>query len=249
MNFANNWPYPPPDITLSARDLHVWRAEFDSFAEQKARFWSLLAPDEQTRARRFHFERDKNTFVITRGILRTLLGRYVNLLPRQIQFAYSAHGKPTLPPPPTISVCQFNVSHTQGVALFAFCRQTPVGVDVERIRPLPDAPQIAARFFSPSENKSFLTVPAAQRDEAFFNCWTRKEAFIKAVGDGLSYPLDAFDVAFKPGEPARFLHIQGSAEEAACWSLFAFAPAADYVGATAVSGHNWRLSTWTFPST
>ncbi len=244
----NDWPCPPQDITLNAHDLHIWRADLDTFAKQNRHFWSLLAPDEQARAHRFRFEGDKHTFVTTRGILRTLLGRYVDLPPQEIQFTYSAHGKPALSPTPSTMNCQFNVSHTHGVALFAFCQDASVGVDVERIRPLPDAPQIASRFFSPTENQSFLALPAAQRNKAFFNCWTRKEAFIKAVGEGLSYPLDAFNVTLEPGQPARFLQIRGSAAQAANWSLFAFSPAPGYVGATAVPRQNWRLSTWSYPS-
>ncbi|MCP4427903.1 MAG: 4'-phosphopantetheinyl transferase superfamily protein, partial [Chloroflexi bacterium] len=228
-------------------DLHIWSAALDLPAEQRRQFWRLLAPDEQDRANRFRFERDKNHFTAARGLLRTLIGRYLDLSPGGLQFQYSEYGKPSLTSSSQIETFQFNVTHSQGVALYAFCWGSPVGVDVEKIRPLPDAKQIAARFFSASENERFQALSAEQQDEGFFNCWTRKEAFIKAVGEGLSYPLDQFDATLTPGEPARLRRIRGSWEEAARWSLYSFMPAPRFVGATAVPGRNWRLACWRWP--
>jgi 4'-phosphopantetheinyl transferase len=244
---AVHWPDPPPEVELAPYDLHVWSAILDVSAQQEERFWRLLAPEEQDRARRFHFEHDKTHFVAARGILRTLIGRYLACSPDVVRFTYGKYGKPALLHPSTTETFQFNVTHTQGTALFAFCWGSPVGVDVEQLRPLSDTHQIAARYFSNDENKHFNTLPAAQTNEGFFNCWTRKEAFIKAVGDGLSYPLNQFDVTLRPGDAARFVHIRGSKTEASRWSLYALTPRPGYVGAVAVPGRNWHLSCWQWP--
>jgi 4'-phosphopantetheinyl transferase len=157
-----------------------------------------------------------------------------------VQFVYSAHAKPSLPG----GQLAFNLSHSQQVALFAFCRETAVGVDVEQIRPMPDGEEIAARFFSADDNARFLAVPPAQRDLAFFNCWTRKEAFIKAIGEGLSHPLDLFDVTLQPGEPARILRLHGRAELAARWSLTHLEPAPGFVGALALEAPPRQVVTY-----
>ncbi len=238
------WHHPPPVVKLLSHDLHVWSGVLDVSAEEKHRFWTLLAPGEKDRALRFHFERDRTHYVAARGMLRLLIGRYLACAPDEIEFSYSEYGKPSILHPRTEDVFQFNVSHARGVALFAFCWGSDVGVDVEQIRPLPDAPKIAARFFSEYENEQFNAIPAEQVSEAFFNGWTRKEAFIKAVGEGLSYPLNQFDVTLTPDEPARFVQIQKSKTEAAQWSLYTLTPMIGYVGAVALPGQGWRLSRW-----
>ncbi len=227
---------------LLPREVHVWSAELNAPPAQLERFWQILSPDERDRANRFRFERDKNYYVATRGWLRTLLGRYLDAAPDGLRFDYGEQGKPFLAASTGADGLQFNVSHAHGAALLAFCRGTAVGVDVEKIRPLSDAAAVAARFFSERENRAFNAVPPDRQEEAFFTCWTRKEAFIKAVGEGLSYPLSQFDVTLKPGEPARFLQIRGSAAEAAEWMLFGLRPLPEYIGAVAVRGRNWRLT-------
>ena len=168
--------------------------------------WQLLAPDEQARAERFIFHKDRTHFVVARGLLRVLLGRYLQRHPQHLHFCYGPHGKPELAPDMGDDTLCFNVSHAHGLALYAVTRQRDLGVDVEHVRPGFAEEHIAERFFSPREVAVLRALPVALQSTAFFACWTRKEAFIKARGDGLSLPLDQFDVAFAPGEPAALLY-------------------------------------------
>jgi 4'-phosphopantetheinyl transferase len=141
------------------------------------------------------------------------------------------------------------LAHAQGLALYAVAIDREVGIDLERSRPIPDAEEIAERFFSNREKTALLSVPSGQRHEAFLNCWTRKEAYIKAVGDGLACPLDRFEVSLKPGEPARLLSVEGDPREALRWCLRELTPAPDYNAAIAVEGHGWHLACWHWPAT
>jgi 4'-phosphopantetheinyl transferase len=223
---------------LDAGEVHVWSAKLDPPAGQLSRLQKSLAPDEVERAGRFRFWRDQRRYVAGRGILRALLGHYLETRPEDIQLSYSAYDKPFLEE----NSLQFNLAHSHNLALFAFCQTVDIGVDVERIRQVRDAEGIAQRFFAPEENQIFQATDADQRDEAFFACWTRKEAFIKAVGEGLSYPLDSFEVAFAPGKEAQLVSVDGSRTKAVRWSLYSLSPAPGYTGALAISGRNWRLS-------
>ena len=135
---------------------------------------------------------------------------------------------------------RYNVSNSGDLALFALTRGREIGVDLEKLKPMPDGLDIAQRFFSAPENEIFAAIDESMRDVAFFNCWTRKEAYIKAVGEGLSMPLDRFDVAFAPGEPARLLRTRGDENEAARWSMRELDPGPGYIGALAVEGDGWR---------
>jgi 4'-phosphopantetheinyl transferase len=205
-----------------------------------------LASDERERARRFHFERDQRRYIVRRGLLRTFLATYLGAEPARLQFRYGPFGKPELAQPWSPKALHFNLSDCGEVALYAFLRGTEVGVDIEQLRLLPDAEQISRRFFSAPENAVFRTVSDAQKEEAFFNCWTRKEAYIKAIGEGLSRPLDSFDVSLRPGEPAALLTVRGDSEEAARWSLHHLEPRPGYLGALAVPGHHWQLACWRY---
>jgi 4'-phosphopantetheinyl transferase len=236
------WPAGSLPVTWEPGDVHVWSANLEPAADQLARLQGLLAPDEAARAARFRFWRDQRRYIAGRGILRILLGQYMGKAPEAIEIAYSEYGKPFLEGQPL----QFNLAHSEALAVFAFCQTADVGVDVERIRHVSDAEGIAARFFAPSENEIFQATDVDRRDEAFFACWTRKEAFIKAVGEGLSYPLDSFEVAFSVGEEPRLVSVDGNKEQAARWSLFALSPAPGYGGALAIGGRDWRLLCWRF---
>lgn len=242
INFSD-WQTPSTALELPPGHLHIWRVPQNVSDAVLARYWPILAADEQARANRFHFARDKNRYVVARAVLRLLIGRYLSQPPEQISFTYSEYGKPAIPG----QRLQFNVSHSGGLAMMAFCLDAEVGIDVEKKRPLTDGEQIAERFFSASEVAVFKSLSDAQRNEAFFNCWTRKEAYIKAIGEGLSCPLDVFDVTLAPGEPARLLRIRGSAAAAAAWSLFSLEPAEGFGAAVAIPGQNWQLSYWDWP--
>jgi 4'-phosphopantetheinyl transferase len=175
------------------------------------------------------------------------LGRYLGLKPGQLRFCYGPHGKPSLAPPLEEEALRFNVSHSQGLALFAVARGRELGVDLEYVRPIAEVEQIVARFFSERESKAFSALPAGRRLEAFFNCWTRKEAYVKARGGGLALSLKQFDVSLAPGEAAALSCTGDDAQEVARWSLWALEPGPGYVAALAVEGHGWRLACWQWP--
>jgi 4'-phosphopantetheinyl transferase len=222
--------------------VHVWRAALDMGAAQRERLEQTLSADERERAGRFYFQKDRDQFIVARGVLRTLLGRYLGLPPVQLRFSYSSYGKPSLAP--ELQGLSFNLSHSHGLALAAVTCDRELGVDVEYIRPEVVEEPIAERFFSTPEVAALRALPAALQPEGFFNCWTRKEAYIKARGEGLSVRLDQFQVSLTPGEPAALLSVQGDPAEAARWSLRELAPGAGYTGAVAVEGHEWLLRCW-----
>jgi 4'-phosphopantetheinyl transferase len=227
--------------------VHIWRAILDRPEESIAYLWTLLADDERQRAERFLFPRDRAHFTVARGLLRVLLGHYLGSLPQHLRFAYGPHGKPVLTLATQGPHLHFNVSHSHGLALYACTWGRDIGVDVERIRPAVARENIAEHFFSPREVTTLRSLPPAVQATAFFACWTRKEAFIKAKGMGLTLPLHQFDVAFAPGESAALLRTAWDAQEVHYWSLRDLDPAPEYRAAVAVAGHDWRLTCWDIP--
>jgi 4'-phosphopantetheinyl transferase len=201
---------------------------------------ALLNPEESERAARFHFEKDRAHFIVARGVLRTLLGLYLGSRPAELGFAYSPFGKPSLARETGVHPVRFNVSHSGALALYVFTRGREVGIDVEHARADFAGDDIATRFFSAREVAALRAVAPALRTEAFFNCWTRKEAYIKAIGEGLSHPLDTFAVTLAPGEPAALLH-SADASESSRWTLRELNPAPGYAAALAVEGRGWKL--------
>jgi 4'-phosphopantetheinyl transferase len=183
---------------------------------------------------------------VGRGVLRALLGRYLGVEPGKVRLQFGAHGKPGLAPGCGGKDLRFNVTHSQDLALYAFARGRELGIDLEQIRPLPDADQIASGFFSARESAAYKALPVDQRREAFFRCWTRKEAYIKALGGGLALPLDEFDVSLAPGKVTQLLHVTWDSNEISRWSLVALEPAPGYVSTLAVEGRDWRLACWRF---
>ncbi len=174
--------------------------------QDSSKFHPLLSADEQVRAAKFYFDRDRNRYIVARGTLRTLIGHYEQIAPEKVVFEYNEYGKPSLCGNSDLT---FNLSHTQAVGVVGFTRGRLIGVDVEQVRELSDRAGVARISFSPNEFAVFSQLPEAEKTAAFFRCWTRKEAFIKAIGEGLSHPLDSFDVDFLPKETGRFLRIEG----------------------------------------
>jgi len=240
----SSWLSPPANLILSSDEIHIWRASLDQPAWRLQALAQTLSADEQARAGRFRFERDRNRFIASHGILRAILGRYLGAQPRQLQYCYGPHGKPALAETLDRCTLHFNISHSHKLVLYAITRDQEIGVDLEHIRPLLDAEQIAERIFSAQENTVFRALPANARHEAFFTGWTRKEAHIKARGDGLSLRLDQSDVCLTPGEPARLLNTRDNPQEVCCWSLWDLAPGPGYVAAVAVQGQEWQLQCW-----
>lgn len=241
------WSSPPKTLRLDSDEVHVWRAALDLEAPRIQCLEQTLSIEERTRAERFHFQKDREHFMVARGLLRTILGRYLEMEPSQLRFCYGPYGKPSLARGSGSDGLRFNVSHSHGLALYAITLGQELGVDVEWIRPDFANEQIAERFFSPREIAALRALPTNMRLNGFFNCWTRKEAYIKARGEGLTLPLDQFDVSLTPGETAALLRSNGHAKEVSRWSLFELAPGPGYVAALAVEGHNWRLKCWRWP--
>jgi len=238
------WRSPPETLVLASDEVHVWRAALEQPPPRVQSFRRNLAADERARAERFYFERDREHFIVARGVLRAILGGYLNRAPECLSFCYSSHGKPALAGEFEGDAIRFSVSHSGGVALYAVTRGREVGIDLERIRSDLAVKEIAERFFSPREVATLRELPTEAQREAFFRCWTRKEAYIKARGEGLSLPLDQFDVSLAPGEPAAVLGTQHDSSEASRWSLQELTPAPGFVAALAVAGHGWSLTCW-----
>ncbi|MEM8963538.1 MAG: 4'-phosphopantetheinyl transferase superfamily protein [Acidobacteriota bacterium] len=225
-------PLPRSTPRLDAGALHLWTVPLDPPDPVVARLRGLLNPDEIRRADRFRFDRDRRRFTVGRAILRRLLGVYLGRSPTSLRFDYGEKGKPYL----ADVALEFNLSNSDELALVGITHDRVLGVDVEKLRPLDDAMAIAERFFSRNESAKLGTVEEPRVPDVFFRCWTRKEAYIKAVGDGLSIPLDRFDVTLLPEEPTGFVALDGSAERAAGWQLLHLEPASGYLGAVAFEG-------------
>jgi len=236
------WADSPRKPYLTFNDVHLWRAFLDHSYDSELE--DLLAADEIKRAGQFHFHKDRIHFITARGLLRIILGRYLDVPPDKLRFCYNAYGKPALAPEFSARGLRFNISHSHDLVLYAVTAGREVGVDIEHIKAYAADDPLAGQFFSPRELVELRALPQGTQQQAFFNCWTRKEAYIKAVGKGLSIDLDDFDVSFRPGEPAALLRVSGDAQEAARWALREITPAAGYVGALAVEGHDWRLQCW-----
>ncbi len=193
---------------------------------------ALLSAAERHRARRFVFDRDTRRFIVARARLRELLAERLGVRAHQVEFEYGAHGKPALSRRFADSDVHFSISHCDDLATYAFSSGHPIGIDVEAVRVMTDADDLAARYFSRREHATYRTLNPCDKPLGFFNCWTRKEAFVKASGDGLSMPLDRFDVTLAPGEPARVLRVENTPGDSG-WRLDSSCPAAGYVAAIA----------------
>jgi 4'-phosphopantetheinyl transferase len=228
---------------LDEHQAHIWHVSMANFPHDRSCL-GILSPAEQEQATRFHFPQDRDRFLLTRYVLRKLISQYLGLEPGCTAFEVDYFGKPYIP---NYRDFQFNISHSEALILIAFCRTYRIGIDVEHMRPLEDAEQIAATFFARAEFEDYQATPASLQQEAFFNCWTRKEAFIKAVGKGLAYPLDSFQVSFRPDQQAALLSIQGEPEGRTPWTLISFDPAPNYKAALVIEGDSWVLSHLNWP--
>jgi 4'-phosphopantetheinyl transferase len=242
----------PPGVSvpeLRTGQVHVWTTQLELSEDLTSDYADLLTPDESARAARFYFERHQNRYVVGRGVLRTLLGAYLHVAPETVRFAYGPQGKPELSHNfPNTDLC-FNVAHCEGFALVAVTRAASVGVDVERVRRLPEFNELVNRFFSPREAELFAKLSDNERPQAFFNLWTRKEAWLKATGDGIASLLSEVNVSFLQDEPARLLSLprrmntSPRSRAAHCltlhsWSLCDLRPAPGFTGAVAVATSN-----------
>jgi 4'-phosphopantetheinyl transferase len=226
---------------LGPAAVHVWRGALDRSEAEMARLERMLAPEELERAYRFRFEQGRRHYIAARGVLRCLLGMYLARPPESLRFTYNAHGKPALLAEARSEPLCFNVSHSHALALFGVTLDREIGVDVEHIDEARACGPVAERFFSPREQTALAALPADRWPAAFFACWSRKEAYIKARGLGLSIPLDSFDVTLSPGQSAALLEAREDPGGAARWSMCALSPGEHYAGALVVLGHGWQL--------
>ena len=227
---------------LEPANVHVWRTWLNQPREAVEQLWKILAADERQRAEKFLFEHLRTRYVVGRGALRMLLGHYLEQAPEDVVLNYGHQGKPEL----AEGELQFNLSHSHDLALFGFSLNRELGIDVEQVRAISDRDSIANRFFSPSEAEHLSQIPAADQDLAFFECWTRKEAYIKAIGDGLTYPLDGFRVAFGPGRRAELLAVDAQPTEVDRWNLIPIEPAPGYTAALIAERPPWSMTRFHF---
>ncbi len=228
------WERPRFVPSLGENVVHVWLFKLEGQFSQWQRLRALLSEDELIRAERFYFERDRHRFVFARGNLRVILGRYVKQNPASLNFIYNDFGKPFLTAEPNQPSVNFNLSHSDMWGVLAVTLQKEVGIDIEKIKDSIKIEEIAERFFAPGEIAQIRALEPRERIDAFFNCWTRKEAFIKAVGKGLSLPLHDFEVTVQSDQPVRLLKYRGKEEELSDWFLTSFDPLPGFKAALAV---------------
>ncbi|MBI2191122.1 MAG: 4'-phosphopantetheinyl transferase superfamily protein [Planctomycetes bacterium] len=242
------WMVGPMRPMLPDGEVQVWQVAIDSASCRVEDLRGVLSAGEVARADRYRFEKDRQRSVVARGVLRNLLGRYLGLKPESVRFVTSAYGKPALDPSLGLHDVRFNVSHSGDQVLLGFAAGRDVGVDIERRRTVENADRVAEGVFSPQEFSVYRVLPAWQKEEAFFNCWTRKEAYIKARGKGLALALGSFDVSFVPGESARLLATRNDAGAADAWELRALDVGGGYAAAVAAQGRGWGLQCWALQS-
>ncbi len=220
-----------PSLSLPERTIHVWITPIGPSSESEVeRFRECLSFDELSRAEKFATDRLRCSFVQARGALRTLLGGYLGMRPKEVPLRYGPNGKPFVH---LDTALHFNASHSHDMTLLAFTNGCELGIDIEEVRPLNDLLSIANQFFCAEEASQLASLPDNLRDRAFCLCWTRKEAYVKTNGEGLSTPLNMFRVTLQPGEPARILHINEDPTEASMWNLHDLILPKPYVGALA----------------
>ena len=241
---------PPPEHPVALDDeIQVWRMNPDRPAPEIHEMQDVLSEDEHARAARFVFDRHRARFIAGRATLRRILGRYVGLAPERLEFGYGSRDKPFLKNGSDGDAVRFNLSHTGELALLAVVRAREIGVDVERIRAVKEHLRLAGRYFAPGEVAAIRALPREVQYEAFFNCWTRKEAYIKALGTGLACPLDGFEVSLAPGSPAALLRINDNPVASSEWFLRALEPGNGFVGAVALKGQGYRVTCWEWRET
>jgi 4'-phosphopantetheinyl transferase len=232
------WLTVPTDLTLLQDEIHIWRVELDRPESQLQQFAKMLSDDELSRADRLYFQQHRQRFIAGRGILRTILGRYLEVAPQELQFCYEAFGKPVLAEQFSESKISFNLSHCQGMALCAVTRSSTIGIDLEYTRPVSDVLMLAEQFFSQAEYAMMRSLPPNQKQEIFFRLWTCKEAYLKATGAGISQ-LQQIEINLSANESAKVKNVSD-------WNLLEFVPARNAVAAIAVPGKIGTIKRWQY---
>jgi 4'-phosphopantetheinyl transferase len=225
-------------------EVHIWLASYKMFHAQLAELHDLLTVDEAERAARFRFEKDRERFIVTHSMLRKLLASYTGISPDQLAFQHNAYGKPSLSSYPQKELLRFNLSHSQDLIIYAFTCTRDIGIDIEYRRTDIEHEQLARHYFSPFERAELQSLPPSLRQQAFFDCWTRKEAYIKARGQGLSLALASFDVTIQPNAPVKLLASRESAHETIRWRFASLPMHSDYAGTVVAEGQDWQMRCW-----
>jgi len=237
------WQNSIVPFSLKTQEVDVWKVSKQIHEDRLEQYWSVLNTEERERALKFRFEKDRNCAIIARGVLRNLLSNYTGLKPENIHFEFGSNGKPAICQHTPI---QFNVSHSTDAIVFGFTKSYILGIDVECTEDDLDVENVAKSFFSETEVHSLLKLDQAYHKQAFYNCWTRKEAFIKAEGSGLSFPLKEFSVSLASSAEAELLETRWNKKEKEKWTLTAFTPAENYIGALAIKGKINNINYYTY---
>jgi 4'-phosphopantetheinyl transferase len=221
---------------LPDNEIHVWRAPLVVAPGELAVLGQVLSSHEKARAERFVFDKDRERFIVAHGTLRRLLGAYLRCAPESICFTYGANGKPSVSTGDPAAGIRFNLSHSGELMLIGISRDREIGIDIEKVRAERAGEEVARRFFSTQEVEELRRLPAELRTEGFFLCWTRKEAYVKALGEGLRFPLDQFRVSLTPGGAAEL-----NSGDQGRWALRSLSPQPGYAGAVVGEGQDWLL--------
>jgi len=232
---------------MSENDVHLWYSSLNIPLSILQRLWSTLSSDEQKRAKRFCFERERARFVASRVLLRRILAYYTRTEPSKLQFDYGSRGKPSLVEGVAGDRIRFNLAHSNAGAIYALTLDRDIGVDFEAVVPIPEYQQIADRFFSSREKATLQALAGNDKLEAFFKIWTAKEAYLKACGEGLSQPLDSIDVALDRRESLHFLKTRANMPEDSPWSLQHLRPTSRSIAALVVNRSRYSLACWEWP--
>ena len=234
----------PSDYAISDDEVHVWLALVGSPSRHISALADILSVEERQKAERFHFQADRERHIVGRALAQIAIGRLLDRSPESLAFCYNDFGKPHLSDDPIKRALQFNISHSGEVVLVALTTNRRIGVDVERVRSDLNIDGIARRFFSLREWTHLAALPVDLRYDAFFRCWTQKEAFIKARGEGFSLPLDSFDVTLRPTERPALFETRPNSAEASRWVIEGLDVGPCHKAALAVEGGGWRLVQW-----
>lgn len=227
---------------LEKNDVHIWCVNLDLPQQPIPQLVKILSEEEISKANRFRFQQHQHRFIVARSTLKIILGQYLNLEPGSIEFEYTSKGKPFLRGGEGL---EFNISHSQSLALYGITRDRPIGVDIEYLRPMKDAEQLAKRFFCQSEYKVISELPPGEREKVFFRAWTAKEAFLKATGEGIGGGLDKVEVDLNQ-DSLLLLSIQNDYHSVSEWTLLPLMPADDYLGAVVVKGNISKQELYTY---
>ena len=238
------WSAPHKQMQIQKGHVHLWRATLDLPIRDVRFYAGALSDDERMKAGRFRFDRDRNRYTVSFGILKSILGLYIGVEPGAVRISYGNRGKPKLSSENGKSNIHFNLSHSEELAIYVFALDYEVGVDMERIRDFPEMERIVEDYFSPPEKNYYKALPKSKGREVFFRLWTRKEAYIKAIGEGLYHPLNRFEVSLIPAESSTPIFLEGGPMKAFPWLIQDLEPAPEFAGAFAVKNRSWIVHYW-----